>query len=331
MYARLVGGHLYSPIGISLRSINKQRSGAVWRSDIEKSVSMYDDWYFENAPGGFEAARATAVVKVADLLATTNNLSRIDTTTLRRNPSLLAVLRMTASPSLARDRLAGFADVPRGHLKTLEEGKIVTSKGKPTAAAASLPSIARTMSRLVDPALAPWLEEKRRPHDSELNYFRAVVTDRLAAADAEPILRNTQEERQLDKAVEYLEARGYRNEKPTTLKRMMPGTYALRFTVRADDTNIPVDLVLQPKSADEGDLPIMIEAKSAGDYANTNKRRKEESDKLKHLRVEFGRSVRYLLLIGGYFPETYLEYERDAGIDWIWEHNLDSDFTRAGF
>lgn len=40
-------------------------------------------------------------------------------------------------------------------------------------------------------------------------------------------------------------------------------------------------------------LPIMIEAKSAGDYTNVNKRRKEEATKMQQLRNTYGNNVTF--------------------------------------
>ena len=39
-----------------------------------------------------------------------------------------------------------------------------------------------------------------------------------------------------------------------------------------DKINIPVDVVILPKSANDRDFPLLIEAKSAGDFTNVNKR-----------------------------------------------------------
>jgi type II restriction enzyme len=61
---------------------------------------------------------------------------------------------------------------------------------------------------------------------------------------------------------------------------LKPGTFAFRLTVpglKEDNKpiNIPVDAVVMPAKAKANELPLMIEAKSAGDFTNTNKRRKE--------------------------------------------------------
>jgi hypothetical protein len=87
--------------------------------------------------------------------------------------------------------------------------------------------------------------------------------------------------------------------------------------------NIPVDAVVMPVKATPGELPLMIEAKSAGDFTNTNKRRKEEAAKVGQLRRKHGEDVRYILFLCGYFDSGYLGYEAAEGIDWVWEHRMD--------
>ena len=87
--------------------------------------------------------------------------------------------------------------------------------------------------------------------------------------------------------------------------------------------NIPVDAVVMPKAARPGDIPFLIEAKSAGDFTNVNKRRKEEAAKMGQLRQSYGDSVGYLLFLCGYFDSGYLGYEAAEGIDWVWEHRIE--------
>ena len=78
-----------------------------------------------------------------------------------------------------------------------------------------------------------------------------------------------------------------------------------------------------PKKAKKGGFPIFIEAKSAGDFTNTNKRRKEEAMKMAQLRSTYGRKVQFNLFLCGYFDSGYLGYEAAEGIDWVWEHRID--------
>jgi len=84
-----------------------------------------------------------------------------------------------------------------------------------------------------------------------------------------------------------------------------------------------------PKARRQNKSPLLIEAKSAGDFANVNKRRKEEAAKMGQLRRTYGRDVRYILFLCGYFDSGYLGYEAAEGIDWVWEHRI-SDFGKLG-
>lgn len=116
---------------------------------------------------------------------------------------------------------------------------------------------------------------------------------------------------------------------------LKPGEYAYHLNIKvaledgAEPTvNIPVDVAILPKSAHCGELPLMIEAKSAGDFANVNKRRKEEAQKIAQLKRTYG-DVSFVLFLCGYFDGGYLGYEASEGIDWIWEHRI-SDMAKLG-
>lgn len=67
---------------------------------------------------------------------------------------------------------------------------------------------------------------------------------------------------------------------------MESGSYAFRMNVPVKienvdrPVNIPIDVVVMPRRAKKGQLPLFIEAKSAGDFTNVNKRRKEEATKV---------------------------------------------------
>ena len=78
-----------------------------------------------------------------------------------------------------------------------------------------------------------------------------------------------------------------------------------------------------PLAAAPNELPLLVEAKSAGDFTNVNKRRKEEADKLRNLKRLHGTDVRFILYLRGYFDAGYLGYEAAEGIDWVWEHRTD--------
>ena len=72
---------------------------------------------------------------------------------------------------------------------------------------------------------------------------------------------------------------------------------------------IPLDAAIQLKKAKLPHLPILIEAKSAGDFTNVNKRRKEEATKINQLKATFGKHVVFVLFLRGYFDAAYLGYE----------------------
>jgi len=186
---------------------------------------------------------------------------------------------------------------------------------------------------MADPDIFSWLERKVQPTAEEIHRAATIVADRLCGATANPIIRNAQEARQLRLVGEWLDARGYKripSGSGIKFDDMPLGTYAFhanipaRFEQRSERTvNISVDVAVMRTIAGGGDLPLLIEAKSAGDFTNVNKRRKEEAMKISLLRRTYGQKVDYLLFLCGYFDSGYLGYEAAEGIDWVWEHRID--------
>ena len=186
--------------------------------------------------------------------------------------------------------------------------------------------ICEVVARLLDHDLFPWLGEKRKATKEERLRAALIVADRDCGAAADPIIRNAQEQRQLTMIAEFLSNRGYKKisapPKPTDFP---PGTFAIRFNVPVSNgtVNIPIDVVIQPLKPNRSHFPILIEAKSAGDFTNTNKRRKEEAQKIRQLKDAYGQNGNLLLFLCGYFDTGYLGYEAAEGLDWIWEHRID--------
>ena len=122
---------------------------------------------------------------------------------------------------------------------------------------------------------------------------------------------DTEAQRQLAMIADYLQQRGYRQEAhPSTkpLNQMEPGTFAFRMNVvvgTQHKVNIPIDVVIQRKKPKPSGLPILIEAKSAGDFTNTNQRRKEEAVKIAQLQQTYGKDIEFILLLCGYFDSGY--------------------------
>ena len=165
----------------------------------------------------------------------------------------------------------------------MEKGKI-PPRLKPELILDHLDRISTILTKMLDVDVFPWLEEKRRPTDEERYRSSTIVADRLCGAVAEPIVRNAQEKRQLEIIEHHLAAKGYQH-KPhpsaAPITEMEPGTFSFRTNVLVtpskSDTKtvrIPIDAVIQPKNVKLPHLPLLLEAKSAGDFTNVNKRRK---------------------------------------------------------
>jgi XamI restriction endonuclease len=217
--------------------------------------------------------------------------------------------------------------VPSETLPT--EGKLPSRMAAATLQS-DLEKIATIIERMADPDIFVWLEQNRAATDTEVHRAATIVADRLCGAVANPIIRNGQERRQLAAIEVWLQGRGYqRLPEPTKYDSMLAGTYSFRLNVpvksagRASTINIPIDTAVMPLTARSTDLPLMIEAKSAGDFTNTNKRGKEEAQKINQLRHTFGDGVRFVLFLCGYFDSGYLGYEASELIDWVWEHRID--------
>lgn len=299
-----------------------------WKEDVALSVDMYNQWFLDFAPETFRATRITATASVESSLQVTSYLRNIRPETMRATPSILSTLRMATCPPLAVDRLIGLAGVNPNLVKTMEKEGRLPARMPATTLLTELQKIGNIIERMADPDIFVWLARGTEPAHDEIHRAATIVADRLCGAQANPIIRNEQEKRQLEKIKVWLEARGYSEVEPDArvdFKDMEPGTFSFRLNVkvRGDSVNIPVDAVIMPLSASSGDLPLLIEAKSAGDFTNTNKRRKEEATKMAQLKESYGDDVSFVLFLCGYFDSGYLGYEAAEGIDWIWEHRIE--------
>ena len=307
----------------------------LWKADVEASIDFYNDWFLRFAPETYRAQRSQRATQVAQAFDVTSYLREISVDVLRTTPGILSVLRMVTAPPLARDRLMGLAYVERSLLSVLEgsddKAARLPTRMAPTELDANLRKICDVVAEMLDRELFPWLSENREPESIELNRATAVVADRLAGTLADPIIRNAQEQRQLAALRSWLVRRGYRelaSDEAREWTSMSAGTFAFRLNLQVGTSaqravKLPIDCVIRPLHSSMTDLPILIEAKSAGDATNTNKRRKEEAQKFTQLRNEFGDAVRFVLFLCGYFEPGYLGYEASEGIDWVWEHRID--------
>ncbi len=315
------------------RRINSNKPH-LWKADIAASVDQFNQWFMRFAPEAFRSTRMKTSEHVKAALLATNDLRTLNAATLKANPGALPTLRMCTAPPLAVDRLIGLADASKNLVARMEKGKLPT-KMRAAELDAEVTKLCHILSRLLDRDIFPWLESRKVPTDHERDRASTIVADRLCSAVANPIVRNAQEQRQLALIGDYLDKRGYRKQahppgRPLT--EMEPGTYAFRMNLavgKALKVNVPVDVVIQPKTLRKHRLPVLIEAKSAGDFTNTNKRRKEEATKIHQLQATYGTTVAFVLFLCGYFGSDYLGYEAAEGIDWVWEHRID-DLARLG-
>ncbi len=303
-----------------------------WKDDIAKSVDFYNDWFMNFAPKAYRDTRGEATKRVEAALKATDNLRDVTATVLQKDPAVLSMLRMATAPPIARDRLSGLAGVSRGLIHSMEVDKAVPPRMTSGTVEAELQKMARVIMHMADPDIFPWLEAGGRPDHADILRASTIVADRLCGTLTDPIIRNAQEKRQLALIKGWLEARGYSHvASGSGLKfdAMKPRDFAFRvgIPVRLEggqkEVAVPVDAAIMLRGSKSGQMPLLIEAKSAGDYTNPNKRRKEEAMKVSQLRTTYGDSVSYVLFLCGYFDSGYLGYEAAEGIDWVWEHRID--------
>ncbi|MEO0538391.1 MAG: XamI family restriction endonuclease [Cyanobacteria bacterium P01_A01_bin.123] len=303
----------------------------LWKADIAQSVDFYNEWFMTFAPEAFRNTRIETTKQVEQALTWTENLTNILPETLQRYPSILSMLRMTTCPPIARDRLIGLAGVSPNLVKSMEVNKRIPPKMPQPRLIKQLEMIGNIIERMVDPDIFVWKDRGDQGSQEEIHRASTIVADRLCGAVADPIIRNAQEQRQLSAIKTWLEAREYRQLNPGEAEdflSMPRGTFSFRFNVSVTLdidkwVNIPIDVVIMRKDSKKGDFPVFFEAKSAGDFTNTNKRRKEEAIKIQQLRETYGNEICFNLFLCGYFDSGYLGYEAAEGIDWVWEHRID--------
>jgi len=311
----------------------------LWKADVAKSVDFYNEWFMNFAPKAFRDTRIETTVQVEQALLQTDNLTNIHPEILQQHPSVLSMLRMTTCPPIARDRLIGLAGVSPNLVRNMEKEARVPPKMKQAELIKQLGMIGDIIEKMADPDIFVWTSRGDMGTKDEVHRASTIVADRLCGAVADPIIRNAQEQRQLASMKVWLESRGYRELVSGEAKdwlSMPNGTFSFRFNVPVEQgdegkkVNIPVDAVIMRKNAEKGDFPALFEAKSAGDFTNTNKRRKEEAVKIQQLRHTYGEKITFDLFLCGYFDSGYLGYEAAEGIDWVWEHRID-DLAKFSF
>ncbi len=308
-----------------------------WKADIAKSVDMYNRWFMKFAPKAFRTTRIRTTEDVKATLRSTENLTKLHPVTIHKHPEILSTLRMSTCPPLAVDRLIGLAGVSANLVKRMELENKFPTRMSAKDIDLELTKIVRIIKKMADPDIFVWLQRPEAPSVTEIHRAATIVADRLCGAVANPIIRNAQEKRQLATMERWLVEHGYQYARGDGLRfdTMRPGTFSFRMNVPVklaggiQTVNIPIDAVIMRKGNKKATLPIFFEAKSAGDFTNTNKRRKEEAVKMTQLRTTYGKNVQFNLFLCGYFDTGYLGYEAAEGIDWVWEHRL-GDLAKFG-
>lgn len=204
-----------------------------WKGDITQSVDMYNEWFMKFAPKAFRETRIQTTKDVEAALYSTDNLTNIQPTTIRKHPEILPTLRMSTCPPLAVDRLIGLAGVSTNIVKCIELDKKLPVRMLVAAADAELARIAAIIEKMADPDIFVWLSRKNQSAtETEIHRAATIVADRLCGAVANPIIRNAQEKRQLAAIKAWLEARGYRQlpgGDGIKFDAMPPGTFSFRM------------------------------------------------------------------------------------------------------
>ena len=307
----------------------------LWKDDTRKSVEQYNKWFLDFAPDTYLREREKAKADVHKAMRNTDSL-RISDEVLSLHPELITILRMATTPPLARDRLIGLSGVKKSFLTNLEAGRL-PKKMCYDGVKSELGKLVYVINKLLDVELLPWLKGKSNPADSDLKIAECIIADRLCGTLSDPIIRNEQEKRQLGAISKFLETCGYvfvPSCEITSVRDMERGTFTFHLNVPVDlqagkSVNIPVDVAVMRKTGSAGRLPLLVECKSAGDFTNNNKRRKEEAQKIEQLKATYGQDVDFVLFLCGYFDSGYLGYEAAEGIDWVWEHRIE-DFLKTG-
>ena len=320
-------------------AINRDKP-ELWKADIAQSVDYYNDWFMNFAPEAYRSQREGQTDLVEQVMSRADNLRRISPDLLRQHPLALQMLRMTTAPPLARDRLIGLAYVSPNLVKSMEGTQKCEPRLPPQMPQEQLQEqlerICEVIEEMVDRDICPWLETGEEPEREDIRRAASVFADRLCGMATDPIIRNAQEQEQKVVLREWLVARGYKQVDSSSVPdvlRMEPGTFTFGCTVQVPvgnrTSNLPVDCIIQPHRSKVGDVPIFVEMKSAGDYTNPNKRRKEEAQKANQLRRKYGKDVSLILFLRGYFNSSYLGYEAAELLDWVWEHRIE-DLARLG-
>ncbi len=169
-----------------------------WKADIIQSVDLYNNWFLQFAPDTYRKTRIETTKQVENVFAWTTQLTNISSAVLQRYPSILPTLRMTTAPPIARDRLIGLTGVSPHLIRSMEIHHQIPTHMSKEKIDEELAKVGQVITRLSDDDIFPWLVNRQKPTDAELYRAATIIADRLCGAAVDPIIRNAQEQRQLE-------------------------------------------------------------------------------------------------------------------------------------
>lgn len=304
----------------------------LWKADAARSIEWYNAWFVRAAPQAYQDARLQTATQVEAALEATAHLTRITPAMLREQPRMLTLLRLTTTPPLARERLSALAQAPLTLLSAMERDGQIPPQLVESIVEADLQRIGAILMQLADRDIFPWLVQGAPLTPAQIRRAALIIADRLCATSADTVLREAQRQRQLSALTRWLQRRGYTQVETTRrlgLEPLRPGTFVVQLSVpvlRAASTTqgtVAIDVALMPAQAPRGELPLLIEARVAGDVSRAHKKSMEDVATVTALRNSYGQSLRVLRVLCGYFDMGYLGQAAAEGIDWVWEHRLD--------
>lgn len=240
-------------------SINKKNVDQ-WKTDVQKSVLYYNEWFLKYAPSTYIKSRQEATAKVETIFQKTDCLNMLSVNMLKEVPEAITILRMATTPPLARDRLVGLADIPRDFIKKLEEGTL-PSKLSESQANLILGKIIAIVNKILDKDIMPWLEKKATPDEIDRLLAEQIIGDRVCGSLADPLIRNEQERRQLSGIKKFLIKMGYRfveSKDIKDFKSMEERTFTFHLNVPVKNASqqikMPIDVVVKRKNSSKKEI-----------------------------------------------------------------------------
>jgi hypothetical protein len=136
---------------------------------------MYNEWFLRFAPSAFRETRIKTTVQVEETLRKTQNLTDITVRLLRSEPGVLPVLRMSACPPLAVDRLVGLAGISKSLASAMEMGTL-PPRMTIDKLLAELALIGAIIEKMADPDIFVWLTRSELPSQTEIHRAARIVS-----------------------------------------------------------------------------------------------------------------------------------------------------------